>query len=47
MTSIGTITNAETGEVLSKVLSTLVIRGIGGFGYPGKIKISYPDIPKR
>ena len=42
-----TITNSDTGEVLSKVLTNLMIRGIGGFGYPGKIKITYPDIPQR
>ena len=42
------IKNKETGETLVKVLRTLMIRGIGGFGYKGgATAIKYPDIPKR
>ncbi len=42
------IKNKETGEVLAKVIRTVIIRGIGGFGYKGgNINIKYPNIPKR
>jgi hypothetical protein len=42
------IKNAATGETHVRILKTLMIRGVGGFGYkggPGAIK--YPDIPNR
>ena len=42
------IKNAETGETLVKILRTLLIRGIGGFGYKGgAAAVKYPEPPKR
>jgi len=33
-----TLTDKETGEVLSKILTSTFVRGIGGFGERGKIR---------
>ncbi len=42
------IKNKATGETLVKIVRTLMIRGVGGFGYKGgAAAIKYPDIPKR
>jgi len=41
------IKNADTQELVATVRSSLFVRGIGGFGYKGKIKNSYPKVPKR
>lgn len=42
------IKNKETGETLVKIVRTLMIRGVGGFGYKGgAASIKYPEIPKR
>jgi hypothetical protein len=46
LTEESLIKNAETGQVLVRILKTLMIRGVGGYGYkggPGAVK--YPDIP--
>ena len=48
LTEESLIKNAETGEVLVRVLRTLMIRGVGGYGYKGGVHaVKYPDIPKR
>ena len=39
--------NKETGELLFRLKTMLFIRGIGGFGHKGTIKIDIPAIPKR
>jgi len=36
------IKNAETKELAAKVLSTIIIRGVGGFGNKGTITVKYP-----
>jgi hypothetical protein len=41
------IKNAETKELAAKVLSTIIIRGVGGFGNKGTIAVKYPSVPKR
>lgn len=41
------IINSETRELHTTVRSSLFVRGIGGFGYKGKIKQSFPKVPKR
>ena len=41
------IKNAENGEVLSKILTTLFIRGLGGFGKKQSVSINYPNPPQR
>ncbi len=41
------IKNASTNETVSKIISTSVIRGLGGFGNKGKMKIVYPKVPER
>jgi len=41
------ITEKDTGIVAAKVYSTAVIRGLGGFGYKGKVKQPFPKIPTR
>lgn len=48
LTEESLIKNAETGKVLVRILKTLMIRGVGGYGYkggPGAVK--YPDPPAR
>jgi hypothetical protein len=39
------ITDAETGEAYAKILTCLVLRGLGGFGHKGTISVKYPSIP--
>ena len=42
------IKNAETGELLVRIVRALIIRGVGGYGYKGGPGIiNYPEIPKR
>jgi hypothetical protein len=41
------IKNEQTGELVSKLYSTYVLRGIGGFGHKGTVKHIFPEIPKR
>lgn len=41
------IKNSETKQLAAKVLSTIIIRGVGGFGNKGTISVKYPSIPKR
>lgn len=36
----------ESGDLIFRVITNLFIRGIGGFGNKGKIKISIPPAPK-
>jgi len=43
----GEIRNAETGEHVCTVQTSLFIRGIGGFGYKGKGAKRYPAAPAR
>jgi acyl dehydratase len=48
LTEESLIKNAETGELLVKIYRTLMIRGLGGYGYKGgNVNIKYPDIPQR
>ena len=48
LTEESLIKNAETGELLVKVIRSLMIRGVGGYGYKGgAAAIKYPDIPAR
>jgi acyl dehydratase len=48
LTEESLIKNAETGETLVKILRTLMIRGVGGYGYKGgAAAVHYPEIPKR
>lgn len=39
--------NEATGDLHAKIITTLFIRGIGGFGYKGTYKSTIPTIPKR
>ena len=41
------IKNKETKELVAKVMSTIIIRGVGGFGHKGTVNIKYPAVPKR
>lgn len=41
------VREADTKELQSVVRSSLFVRGIGGFGYKGKVKNVFPEIPKR
>lgn len=48
LTEESLIKNKETGETLVRILRTLMIRGVGGFGHKGgAVVINYPEIPKR
>lgn len=48
LTEESLIKNAETGETLVRVIRSLMIRGVGGYGYKGgSHAVKYPDIPKR
>jgi len=40
-----TIKNQENGEVLSKILTTIYIRGLGGFGHKQTVGVKFPKIP--
>jgi hypothetical protein len=40
-----TMKDASTGEVLAKVLNSFFLRGIGGFGHSGNIKIPLHSVP--
>jgi hypothetical protein len=37
--------NKETGELIFKITTNLFIRGIGGFGHKGTVKIDIPATP--
>ena len=37
----------ESGELVFKLTTNLFIRGIGGFGHKGTVKIAIPDAPTR
>ena len=39
--------NKETRELHTTVRSSLIVRGLGGFGYKGTIKSAIPQMPKR
>ena len=42
------ITDKDSGELKAKIFTNLFIRGIGGFGHKGFIKMpAYPEAPKR
>ena len=48
LTEESLIKNAENGETLVKILRTLMIRGVGGYGHKGgAAAVPYPEIPKR
>ena len=48
LTEQSLIKNAESGETLVKIQRTLMIRGVGGYGYKGgEAAIKYPEIPTR
>jgi len=48
LTEESLIKNSETGETLVKILRTLMIRGVGGYGHKGgAAAVHYPEIPKR
>ena len=48
LTEESLIKNADTGELLVRVLRSLMIRGVGGYGYKGGVHaVKYPDVPKR
>ncbi len=48
LTEESLIKNKDTGETLVKILRTLMIRGVGGYGHKGGAAVvHYPDIPKR
>lgn len=47
LTEESLIKNAETGELLVRILKTLMIRGVGGFGHKGTGGVKYPDVPNR
>ena len=48
LTEESLIKNKDSGEVLVKIIRTLMIRGVGGFGHKGgAVVVKYPDIPKR
>ncbi len=36
----------ETGDLLFKLVTNIFIRGIGGFGNKGTVKIGIPNTPK-
>ena len=38
--------NKETGEMIFRIISNLFIRGIGGFGHKGTVKVDIPNTPK-
>ena len=40
------IRDSEKGQVVAKVVTSIVIRGVGGYGHKGTIKIKYPTAPK-
>mmetsp|Transcript_111461 Transcript_111461/g.154025 ORF Transcript_111461/g.154025 Transcript_111461/m.154025 type:complete len:302 (-) Transcript_111461:63-968(-) len=42
-----TISSVETKEVHAKVIMSCFIRGLGGFGYKGTVKLPFPKMPKR
>lgn len=42
-----TIKDAKTQELYAKTTSTIMIRGIGGFGHKGTFQIKFPEIPSR
>lgn len=42
-----TVANADTKEVHAKLITTLFVRGLGGFGYKGTYKSPIPTVPKR
>ena len=37
--------NKETGEMIFRIISNLFIRGIGGFGHKGTVKVDIPNTP--
>jgi len=39
------IKQSDNKELVAKVLSTIIIRGVGGFGHKGTITIKYPPVP--
>lgn len=41
------ILSADTKELHTTVRSSLFVRGVGGFGYKGKVRQQIPKIPKR
>lgn len=41
------LSNVATGEKHARIITTLFIRGIGGFGYKGTYKSVFPPVPKR
>jgi len=48
LTEESLIKNKDTGETLVKIIRTLMIRGVGGFGHKGGVVVvKYPEIPKR
>jgi hypothetical protein len=48
LTEESLIKNKDTGETLVKILRSLMIRGVGGYGYKGgAAAVHYPEIPKR
>ena len=48
LTEESLIKNADTGETLVKILRTLMIRGVGGYGHKGgAVAVKYPEIPSR
>ena len=38
-----TIKDKESGDLVAKILTSLFVRGIGGFGHKGTIKNSFPQ----
>jgi len=42
-----TLTHLASKEIHAKIIMSLFIRGIGGFGYKGTHKIKFPKMPKR
>ncbi len=48
LTEESLIKNADTGETLVKILRSLMIRGVGGYGHKGgAVAVKYPEIPNR
>ena len=48
LTEESLIKNKDTGETLVKILRSLMIRGVGGYGHKGgAAAVHYPEIPKR
>lgn len=41
------VREADTKELQSVIRSSLFVRGAGGFGYKGKVKNPFPEVPKR